>query len=735
LPQHDGHAEFLLEIGCEEIPAGMIEPACAELKALLERFLGEASLLEGSAVESFGGPRRLTAIVPALRLKQADAVKEITGPPKATAYDAQGQPTRAAEGFAANKGVRVEDLYIIQLPKGEFVAARQVTPGRHAAEVLAEALPQIIAEIRWPKTMRWSGSAGPRFIRPVRWIVSLLDGKVVPFQFGEVPSGKLTSGHRFLGKQGIAVRNAADYFASLRKNFVLVDPRDRGEKISSEIAALVSRAGMRVHPDPDLQYLVTYLNEYPTAILGEFDRGFLELPEEILVTVMRDHQKYFAVQRPQGGLAPHFIAVINSAGDTRGAIRAGHERVLRARFADARFFWASDQVKCRLADNGARLDSVLYESSLGSYGLKVARMRDLAGAMAGALAAAFRDLAARKLISLPSEQSFAELSRDTIDRAALLSKCDLVTEMVREFPELQGVVGGLYARAQGESESVAMAIYDHYRPAGLEDAIPRSLTSCVLALSDKLDTFVGCFAAGKIPSGSSDPFALRRAASGVIKIIVERRLPISLPGAVQATLVVLEKHNPGVVQSPELPRQIMDFLAERTRFYSQEKLGFAYDEVKAAMAAGWDDLADLIDRLRALRDIRRTENFAPLASAFKRIRNILEKSAAGVRISESLEPAGLVAEEERALYDQAERVAGLAGGLREEKRYQEALELIASLRPAVDRFFDNVLVMADDEAVRKNRLALLGNLLREFSTIADFSEIVTETPAPPKKVK
>ena len=717
--------EFLFELGCEEIPAWMIESACSQLQASLHKHLTEAALLGSAPIECFGGPRRLTAVIPSLLLKQADVVREVTGPSKAAAYDAAGNPTRAAEGFAASKGVAVKDLYLVQLPKGELIAARQTTLGRSAPAVLAEILPRALAEIAWPKTMTWPAAGNPRFIRPVRWLLAVLGGNVVPFEFAGVKSSDRTTGHRTLGKTGIRVRNAKEYRTALRKNFVLVDPAERRAKIERELGSLAVKRGVSVHADPDLLDRVTYLNEFPSAILGSFDPGFLELPREILITVMRDHQKYFALEQIPAGsaraahskapLAPHFIAIINSDRDRAGKMRHGHERVLRARFADAKFFWDSDQVKCRLADNLSKLDAVTYETSLGSYGLKVKRLRELV-----------RELQVSPSIPPPPQ---AELELQHLDRAASLAKCDLVTDMVREFTELQGVVGGLYARAQGESAFVADAVYDHYRPAGFDDELPRNYPGCVLSIADKLDTLVSCFAVGKTPSGSSDPFALRRAAAGIVRIVVERRLTLPMAEAVSDAALVLKNHNPSVKQPNDLCAQAGDFLWDRARFYFQERRGYAFDEVKAAMAAGSDDLVDLADRLEALHRVRPTENFPPLAAAFKRIRNILEKSAAKERIADQIDPARFSADEERALHTAAESAAGDAAQLKQARKYEQALERIAALRPAVDRFFDKVLVMAEDPAVRANRLALLRNLLREFSTIADFSEIVTEVTA------
>jgi len=364
-----------------------------------------------------------------------------------------------------------------------------------------------------------------------------------------------------------------------------------------------------------------------------------------------------------------------------------------------------------------KLDAVTYEASLGSYGLKVARLRKLCAALLAQVDAPESAVPAR------------QLKLETLDRAASLAKCDLVTEMVREFPELQGIVGGLYARVQGESELVAEAIYDHYRPSGFDDDLPRNLLGCLISIADKLDTLVGCFAIGKIPSGSSDPFALRRAAAGIVRLVVERRLKPSLTAAIQSAIDFLAQVNPKLPRPSNLLPQVRDFLDDRARFYFQERGGYAFDEVRAAMAAGSDDLVDLSDRLEALRRIRRTENFPPLAAAFKRIRNILEKSAAKEPIPDTPDPARFSAEEERALHSAAVQTMRSSAELKQERKYAEALARIAALRPVVDHFFDKVLVMAEDPAVRANRLSLLRNLLREFSTIADFSEIVTDATA------
>jgi glycyl-tRNA synthetase beta chain len=706
--------DLLFEIGCEEIPAGMIPKASQELKAILAKHLSANGLVDEptaqAAIETFGAPRRLVAIAKNIKLKQEDVTREISGPPKAVAFDAAGQPTRAAVSFAEKQGLPVSKLTIVNTPKGEYVVARQLVRGRAAAEILREILPEAIREISWPRSMIWTGAQSPRFIRPIRWIVATLDGKVIPFSYADVRAGNHTDGHRFLGKRSIAVSGPRDYEAKLKRNFVICRPEVRRKKIEAELLALTKRKGLRAHEDLALLELVTYLNECPSVILGNFDPSFLALPDEILITVMRGHQKYFAVESRNGELAPHFLAVINLPRDPKGLIRAGHERVLRARFADAQFFWETDQ-KTKLGNYLPKLAAVTYERRLGSYGDKVARMRSLARWL--------------------SEQWFSggitQADVAGSDRAAELAKCDLVTEMVGEFAELQGIVGGLYARAQGEPEEIAWAVYDQYKPHGLDDPLPRNLTGCAVALADKLDSLVACFAVGAIPTGSSDPFALRRAALGIVKIILERNLPLSLSAAISAAAKSLKEHEPRIEASAAVEKQVLEFLLERARYILRERRGFAYDEINAAFAAGADDLGDALERVTAVKAIRDTRNFAPLAASFKRIRNILEKSAGkGDKGQGAVKQELLKEAAELQLYTVAQRIGEEATRLKKEKKYRKALEKISELRPAVDLFFDKVLVMVEDENVRRNRIALLAMLLKEFSNIADFSELGSE---------
>ena len=708
------HGELLFEIGAEEIPAGMIAKAATELKALLQSRLIDSGLLEppfaDKSIECFGAPRRLVAIVRGVLLQQADVTKEVTGPPKSVAFDASGAPTRAAVSFAEKQGVGMDKLSIVATPKGDYLAAKTTTLGRPASKILQEILPQAIAGISWPKSMYWTGANGPRFVRPVRWIVALLDGKIITFTFADVASGNHTEGHRFLGRKRVPVNGVSDYEFKLKKNFVLCRPDARQRKIAGEIHDVTRQKKLQLHDDAGLLNLVTYLNEYPSVIVGSFDTKYLRLPDEILITVMRDHQKYFGLESKDGELVPYFLAVINLPNDARGLVRAGHERVLRARFEDAEFFWDTDQ-KRRLADYLPKLNAVTYESRLGSYGDKVERIRSIA-----------RWLAEQWFSSGVSHADVAGS-----DRAAELAKCDLVTDMVKEFTELQGVVGGLYAHAQGETEEIAWAVYDHYKPQGPEDPLPRNLTGCTVAMADKLDSIVACFAVGAIPTGSSDPFALRRAALGIVKIILERKLPLSLSSAISAAARALHELAPRIEVSAEVQKQVLDFLLERARFVLRERDGFNPDEINAAFAASADDLVDAADRVAAVKRIRTTKDFAPLAAAFKRIRNILEKSGGGAHMTHpQVQPQLFTEPAERELFDASVKIGREAALSKKARQYQEALEVISRMRPSVDGFFDKVMVMVEDPAIRSNRLALLGSLYKEFSTIADFSELSTE---------
>ncbi len=640
---------FLLEIGSEEIPDWMLPPALNQLQDAFQKLLDQQGL--GGMVQWVDAtPRRLVLRADGLKLRQDDTEEIVSGPPKTAGAG-------AAAGFARKMGVTPDALGTITTAKGDYFSYRKLTPGKDSKDILAAALPELILKIQWPKTMYWLGKGTERFIRPIRWIVALLGEDIVPFTLAGVASGNISQGHRLLGASAIPV-TIANFEEQLRANGVILRAADRRDRIEQQIAAV------RVKPDPALLETLVYITEFPTPIVGSFDEAFLSLPREVLTTVMRHHQKYFSVEREDGSLAPHFVAVMNIDGDPDGLVRRGNERVLRARFNDARFFWEVDR-KRKLEDRLDDLAKVTFQAKLGSYLDKTHRMVILVKELGGDAAS---------------------------QRAALLSKCDLTTDMVKEFTDLQGIMGGLYARAEGEPADVARAIYDHYKPLSMEDSIPGTPAACFVALADKLDTLRECFKVGLVPSGSKDPFALRRAAQGVVKILIESKLPIPLP-----------------TDDPALTA----FFEDRVRYYFRDVRGFRYDEVNACMAAGWTNLADLESRLLRVQSVRSTPDFEPLAASFKRIKNILLQ--AGVTAPGSLDEALLEEGPERELYYAYTAYVG-----------QPIEATISSLRPRVDLFFDKVLVNAKDEAVRRNRLTLLCKLLMEFSTIADFSEIVTE---------
>jgi glycyl-tRNA synthetase beta chain len=640
---------FLLEIGTEEIPDWMIPTALENLLMLFEKLElpHETARLDAT-------PRRLVLRVEGLPDRMADSEERILGPAKSA-------PAQAVAGFARKQGLKPEDLVVESTPKGEYYVFTKKVEGRRTIDILAEALPGIVLGIYFPKTMYWTAKNGPRFIRPIRWLVAMLGEETVPFQIAGVHSGNMTSGHRRLGAREIVV-TVADYEQRLRDHYVILSAEERRTRIQSHFSAT------RAKPDPALLETLVYLTEYPTPISGSFDPQFLELPEEVLVTVMRHHQKYFSVEDAQGKLAPQFMAVMNIPSDPEGFVRSGNERVLRARFNDARFFWETDQKK-KLIDRREDLSHVTFQAKLGSYLEKTERTVALTAELGG--------------------DGFAQ-------RAAQMLKCDLTTELVKEFTELQGVVGGLYARAQGEPAPVWQAIYDQYKPAGMEDSIPRNRTGQIVSLADRLDTLRGCFSVGFNPTGSRDPFALRRAAQGVVKILVEGRLDIPLLEMLRGDAALIS------------------FFEERVKFYFKDHRGFAYDEINAAMAVGWSNLPDLESRLVRIQNLRSTPDFEPLAASFKRIRNILEQ--AKFTGDGAVDPALLEPGPETDLYDEYRRIQG-----------QPVETTISKLRPRVDLFFEKVLVNAPDPQVRQNRLTLLQTLLREFSSIADFSEIVTNS--------
>jgi len=702
--------DFLLEIGCEEIPARMISGAARDLEKRVLDLLKNNRLEPAGEVVKAETPRRLTIIARKIPVGQPDSQEQLTGPAVKVAYK-DGQPTAAAQAFARKAGIDVAQLQKISTPKGEYLAATVTNKGKTALDVLTELLPKEIAGSYWPKTMYWRAGKPERFVRPVRWIVALLDQEIIPLEFGGIKAGNESRGHRILGPVLSKISMPSSYIESMRAAHVIASPQEREQRIRKALDAATRTApGARWREDAELLSTVVSLTEWPSAILGNFDPQFLSLPEEVLVTVMRDHQKYFAVEDASGKLAPHFLAVLNTNGDPAGLIRHGNERVLRARFNDARFFWDTDQ-KVPLKNRVEMLKAVTFQKDLGSYYEKAERVAQLVS------------LIAPKIAGL----SISEL---TLHQAAMLSKTDLTTELVKEFTELQGIIGGLYAKAQGLQQTVSDAIYDQYKPASMDDSAPRTLEGAILSTADKADSIAGMFALGMVPSGSKDPFALRRQANGIIKTIAVHKLPLKI---LSLLVSARERYNGSEAErkfkldEKAYKDAIQAFFRERLEFYLRDFCGLAYDVVNAALAADSDDVADAAARASAVAKVRPSADFEAISTSFKRMKNILRQaSETNKRVAHPFNPALLPEEAEKKLVVEVPKVAAKVNTLRAGTQYEQALLEISRLRPVIDTFFDKVMVMVEDEELRAQRLGLLDTLVNEFSSIADFSEIVTE---------
>jgi glycyl-tRNA synthetase beta chain len=713
--------DFLLEIGCEEIPARMIDAAEISLSNLVRNTLKLAHLLPSPIHEiGLSTPRRLAVVISNIPPAQPDLFEQVTGPSVNVAYK-DGQPTPAAHAFAKKVGLDISQIVKVVTPKGEYLSATIAKKGRNAAELLSELLPKELAKIYWPKNMYWR-KRSELFVRPVRWLVAMLDDQVIPLEFLGAKAGMFSRGHRILSSGEVRIPRAGDeYIAALRDARVL-GYREREQVIQEALdVATCKIPGARVRKDDkydDLLNTVVNLTEFPSAILGSFDPEFLDLPEEVLVTVMRDHQKYFAIEDANGKLLPHFLAVLNTAADSDGLIRHGNERVLRARFNDARFFWQTDQ-KQTLRQRVDLLRNVTFQKDLGSYYDKTLRVQRMASWLAETV-----------------KQSGRAIRPGVIHKAAVLAKTDLTTELVKEFTELQGIVGGLYARVQQLDEGmkpdvqqeISRAIYDHYKPESMEDAAPATVEGAILSIADKADSIAGMFALGLIPSGSKDPFALRRQANGIVKTIAEHKLPLRL-SEIMADARIRYKGSEAEKKfsNAAYAESVRSFFRERLEFYLKDARGYAYDVVSAVLAVDSDDVVDAAARAEAVSKVRGSADFESISSAFKRMKNILRQAAEKTKvIAMRVDPSGLQEESEKELAALIPRTVATVEKLRAERDYEGALLEIAKLRPAIDKFFDKVMVMVDDDSLRANRLALLQTVIKEFSTIADFSEIVTE---------
>jgi glycyl-tRNA synthetase beta chain len=683
--------ELLFEIGTEEIPAGYLLPALEDLKTSAARLLAEQRLVYAT-VRTLGTPRRLTLFVDGLAERQADARRDVIGPPKAVAYNAEGKPTKAAEGFARAQGVPVEALQVRRLERGEYLVAVQEERGGRTPDLLKTLLPKLLSSLPFPKFMRW-GAGNLRFVRPIRWLLAIYDGRVVPFEVDGLKTEGKTYGHRFMAPRGVRVRSFQEYLEVLEERFVLVDPARRRELVRAQVSEAAATVKGSPIMDEALVGSVADLVEFPTAVCGAFKPDYLELPRDVIVTPMQKHQRYFPVVDEAGNLLPHFVTVSNMRPKDMELIRQGNERVLRARLNDAEFFFREDR-KRPLQDRLPELRQIIFQEKLGSVAQKVDRLRRLAGWIAERVDPARREAA---------------------ERAAGLCKVDLATAMVKEFPNLQGTIGKEYARLSGEPAEVCEAIEEHYFPRFAGDRLPASTVGAAVAIADRLDSIVGCFGIGLVPTGSEDPYALRRAAMGIVQTILQRGYHLPLDEAVRYAQT---GYGMAEASPAEASRQaVLEFLYGRIHAVLSER-GLPSDVVDAVLSAGANDITDVAQRAEALAVLRREADFAELATAFRRVVGIIPRG-----FDRPVESSRLVEGAERALYAQATELKAEIERLVRARDYLGALRRIAALKPMVDMFFEEVLVIGPDEGLTQNRFALLKAVGDLFARIADFTKI------------
>ena len=683
--------ELLFEIGTEEIPSGYMTSALKDLEAEA-RGIFKDQRIPFSGVRTFGTPRRLILYIERLEETQGALVREVVGPAKAVAFDQEGRPTKAAIGFARAQGIPVEKLRVKTLDRGDYVVATIEEQGMRLEELLPAILPRLVASLSFPKFMRW-GEGNFRFVRPIRWLLALYRGRVVPFEIDGVKSGDKTYGHRFLSRGQTRVRNFQDYLEKLEDRFVIVDQARRRELVVRLAEEAAAKVGGRPVLDDDLVESVSYLVEYPNVVCGEFEREYLSLPRDVIMTPMRKHQRYFPVVDEAGQLLPYFVAISNMKAKDMDVIRAGNERVLRARLKDADFFFKEDR-ETPLPERVPQLRGIIFQERLGTMFDKAQRLQQLAAYIA------------EKVV--PDSVGDAR-------RAAQVCKADLVTTIVKEFPNLQGVIGREYALLSGETSAVAQAIEEHYLPRFAGDRLPKSMIGAIVGLADRIDSICGCFGIGLIPSGSEDPYALRRLGQGVVQILLSTGINLPLSEPVGKSLELLGDR---LTRPRERAAQdVMEFLAARLQAILTER-GTTADLVDAVLSVDVERVSEAGSRAEALATFRQEADFGELTVAFKRVVNILPRG-----FSKAVDPSRFVTSAERALHAEAATLKAETEHLVRGRDYFRALQRIAAIRPIVDMFFEEVMVMVDDRDLQENRLAILKEVADLFSGIADFSKI------------
>jgi glycyl-tRNA synthetase beta chain len=689
--------ELLLEIGTEEIPAAFLPKAIQDMKTLITKEFDERLIRHGR-IKAMATPRRLCLYVDNVSENQDDQIIEKMGPAKRVAFDEMGNPTKAAIGFARGQGIDIAELETITIEKGEYICSRKKITGENTQVLLSTLLPEFITSIPFKKSMRWM-NLEIRFARPIHWILAIFGGEIIPFQIENISSGNMTCGHRFMSPGFFEVAGFNDYIKKTKENFVIVDPDERRKIISKEAKKAACEVSGNILGNKDLLEEVTFLVEYPSVVCGSFDKEYLKLPKEVLITSMMKHQKYFPVIDDNANLLPYFITINNTITRDPSVVARGNEKVIRARLADARFFFEEDR-KIPLDKKLDDLKNVVFHSLLGTSYEKVMRFRELA---------------------LYITDKINPAISDNVYRAATLCKADLETQMIYEFPELQGVMGREYALIAGEDPTVAKAIYEHYLPISAGGNLPETDEGSIVSIADKLDTIVGCFGVNLIPTGTADPYALRRQSLGIINIILNKDYPLQLEDLIDKNISILGdklKRSPG-----EIKLDVRDFL--KGRFENQLiSQGHPYDVVDAVLVGGISDIAGCLKRITAMEEFKSHSDFEPLAIAFKRVGNIIKGFEDG-----SVNTTLFNTNEEKELHNTFLEIKDKVSAYIDQENYRESLIEMSRLRKPVDSFFNAILVMSEDEKIRFNRLSLLEEISALFHRVADFSRIVTENAA------
>jgi len=690
--------ELLFEIGLEELPASFIEPALKNIESFISQSFTENRIQHGE-IQVLGAPRRLTLVVHDVAEKQENLKIERLGPIAKIAFDENNNPTKAAIGFARSMKVSVEDLKIVETPKGAYTTVSREEKGKAISSLLPELLTRLIETLPFKKSMRWADQK-IKFARPVHWIIALFAGEVIPVVFGNIKSGNITRGHRFYKGSDILVSSFEDYSQKMREAYVILDIDERHQKIKTESEQLAESVGGQLLKDPELLDELSNIAEYPTVTLGNFDEKYLSLPDHVLVSTMKGYQKYFSIVDAQGKIMPHFIVVNNSLAKDHSIIRKGNERVLIARLNDARFFYTQDQ-KIPLAERTEKLKFIRFHAKLGNMHDKIGRLA----------------LLAEKL--LPHTAQTVE-HLPTLQRGALLCKADLTTEMVYEFPELQGLIGTEYAKLLGEKPEVANCITEHYLPLGAEGQLPESLPGALLSITDKIDTLCGFFAIKLWPKGSGDPFGLRRAAIGLIRIIIDQKLDLPLDKILSDSFALYAEKLGLKFNEQEASAKLIDFIKDRFRVFASSQYGYSINALDAVIDTHFNDVYDSLNKTKALLKFKEDANFMNLAIGFKRVVGILSKIK---QFQEEINPECFQAEEETNLFHKFQEIQSSSNTLLHEREYEKVLHQFALLKDPIDRFFEEVIVMADQEDLKNNRLKLLREIADLFFHFGDISRI------------